>query len=102
MLKKKKFSIRGEKFGPFKIFINFAPNTGSALQIITILYLYLFICLTMAITKRCQKKKKCRKIWRGGLKETIKIMLIGPPQLHFIEDGIKITATDKKYYQMEN
>ena len=43
--------------------------------------------------KRCQKKK-CRKRWRGGLKETIELMLIRPPQLQFFEDGIKITATD--------
>ena len=42
------------------------------------------------------KKKKCRKKWRGGLKETIKLMLIRPPQLQFFEDGIKITATDTK------
>ena len=39
-------------------------------------------------------KKKCRKRWRGGLKETIELMLIRPPQLQFFEDGIKITATD--------
>ena len=40
--------------------------------------------------------KKCRKKWRGGLKETIKLMLIRPPQLQFFEDGIKITATGYK------
>ena len=39
-------------------------------------------------------KKKCRERWRGGLKETIELMLIRPPQLQFFEDGIKITATD--------
>ena len=39
-------------------------------------------------------KKKCRKKWRGGLKEAIELMLIRPPQLQFFEDGIKITATD--------
>ena len=59
------------------------------------LYLYLFICHTITIiTKKCQKK--CRKKWRGGLKETIELMLIRPPQLQFFEDGIKITATDTK------
>ena len=42
--------------------------------------------------------KKCRKKWRGGLKETIELMLIRPPQLQFFEDGIKITVTDTKYY----
>ena len=47
-------------------------------------------------------QKKCRKNWRGGLKETIKLMLIRPPQLQFFEDGIKITATDTKYYWMED
>ena len=52
------------------------------------LYLYLFICHTITIiTKRCQKK--CRKKWRGGLKETIELMLIRPPQLQFFEDGKK-------------
>ena len=29
-----------------------------------------------------------------GLKETIELMLIRPPQLQFFEDGVKITATD--------
>ena len=38
--------------------------------------------------------KKCRKKWRGGLKETIELMLIRPPQLQFFEDGITITVTD--------
>ena len=46
--------------------------------------------------------KKCRKKYRGGLKQTIKLMLIKPPQLQFFEGGIKITATDTKYYQVEN
>ena len=31
-----------------------------------------------------------------GLKETMELMLIRPPQLQFFEDGIKITATDTK------
>ena len=44
--------------------------------------------------KKMPKKIKCRKRWRGGLKETIELMLIRPPQLQFFEDGIKITATD--------
>ena len=52
----------------------------------------LFICHTITIiTKRCQKKNICRKRWRGGLKETIELMLIRPPHLQFFEDGIKIT-----------
>ena len=29
-------------------------------------------------------------------------MLIRPPQLQLFESGIKITATDRKYYQVEN
>ena len=41
-------------------------------------------------------QKKCRKKWRGGLKETIELILIRPPQLQFLEDGTKITATDTK------
>ena len=65
------------------------------------LYLHIFICHTITIiTKKCQKK--CRKKWRGGLKETIELMLIRTPQLQFFEGGIKITATDTKYYQVEN
>ena len=40
-----------------------------------------------------KKNKKFRKRWQGGLKETIELMLIRPPQLQFFEDGIKITAT---------
>ena len=43
--------------------------------------------------KMPKEKKKCRKRWRGGLKETIELMLIRLPQLQFFEDGIKITAT---------
>ena len=41
-------------------------------------------------------KKKCRKKWRGGLKDTIELMLIRPPQLQLFEDGMTITATDTK------
>ena len=41
-------------------------------------------------------KKNCRKKWRGGLKKTIELMLIRPPQLQFFEDRIKITVTDTK------
>ena len=44
----------------------------------------------ITITKRYKKGKKK---WQGYLKETIKLMLIRPPQLQFFEDGIKITAT---------
>ena len=66
------------------------------LNICIYLFIYLFICHTITIiTKKCQEKK-CRKKWRGGLKETIELMLITPPQLQFFEDGIKITATDTK------
>ena len=39
---------------------------------------------------------KCRKKWRGGLKKTIELMLIRPPQLQLFKDGIKINATDTK------
>ena len=53
---------------------------------ICILYLFIYHTITI-ITKKCQKK--CRKKWRGGLKETIELMLIRPPQLQFFEDGIK-------------
>ena len=34
--------------------------------------------------------------------ESIELMLIRPPQSQFFEDGIKVTATGTKYYQVEN
>ena len=55
-------------------------------------YFYLF-ATQLHYLKMLKEKKKCRKRWRGGLKETIELMLIRPPQLQFFEDGIKITAT---------
>ena len=42
--------------------------------------------------KKMLKKNVGR--WRGGLNETIELMLIRPPRLQFFQDGIKITATD--------
>ena len=60
-----------------------------------ILYcIYLFA--TRLQSQKDAKKKKCRKKWRRGLKDTINLMLTRPPQLQFFEDGIKITATDTK------
>ena len=56
--------------------------------------IYLFATRLQSLQRNA--KKKCRKKWRGGLKETIELMLIRPPQLQFFEDGIKITATDTK------
>ena len=50
---------------------------------------------------RLRLPKECGKKWRQGLKETIKLMLIRPPQLQFFKDGIEITAMDTKYV-MEN
>ena len=32
---------------------------------------------------------------------SVKLMLIRPSQLQFFKDGIKITATNTKYYKME-
>ena len=55
-------------------------------------YFYLF-ATQLHYLKMLKEKKKCRKRWRGGLKETIELILIRPPQLQFFEDGIKITAT---------
>ena len=60
------------------------------------LYLYLFYLPHDYNNYKEMPPKKCRKKWRGGLKETIELMLIRPPQLKFFEDGIKITATDTK------
>ena len=56
-------------------------------------YFYLFATQLHYLKMLKEKKKKCRKRWRGGLKETIELILIRPPQLQFFEDGIKITAT---------
>ena len=33
-----------------------------------------------------KEKKNCTKRWRGGLKKTIELMLIRPPQLQFFEE----------------
>ena len=49
-----------------------------------------------------KEKKKCRKRWRGGLKETIELILIRPPQLQFFEDGIKIKLTVKLTVKLAN
>ena len=65
----------------------------------SIVFVFVFIYLPHDYNNYIQKdakKKKCRKKWRGGLKEAIELMLIRPPQLQFFEDGIKITATDTK------
>ena len=36
-----------------------------------------------------------KRMSKGNYK---RLMLIRPPQLQFFKDGIKITATDTKYY----
>ena len=56
------------------------------------IFRHLFICHTHDYNnyKKVYQKKKCRKKWRGGLKETIGLILIRPPQLQFLEDGTKI------------
>ena len=61
---------------------------------------FVFVFYLPHITRLQLQKdtKKCGKKWRGGLKETIKVILIRPPQLQFVKDGIKITAIDTKYY----
>ena len=59
-------------------------------------FVFVFIYLPHDYNNYKEMPKKCRKKWRGGLKETIELMLIRPPQLQFFEDGIKITATDTK------
>ena len=50
---------------------------------------FVFIYLPHDYNNYKKMPKKCRKKWRGGLKETIELMLIRPPQLQF-------TATDTK------
>ena len=54
---------------------------------------------TITIIKRY---KKCRKKWRGCLKETIKLMFIRPPRLQFFpEEGTKITAKNCYYRDIQ-
>ena len=57
---------------------------------------FVFIYLSHDYNNYKKMPKKCRKKWRGGLKDTIELMLIRPPQLQLFEDGITITATDTK------
>ena len=65
------------------------------------LFIYLFTTHYKLHDYNYKKIQKCRKKWQGGLKETLKLMLIRPPRLQFFKDGIKITATDTNYYQKE-
>ena len=62
---------------------------------IYIYYTFVFIYLTQNYNNY-KEMPKCRKKWRGGLKKTIELMLIRPPQLQLFKDGIKINATDTK------
>ena len=57
---------------------------------------FVFIYLPHDYNNYKKMPKNCRKKWRGGLKDTIELMLIRPPQLQLFEDGITITATDTK------
>ena len=63
---------------------------------------YLFATRATRLQLQKDAKKNCRKKWRGSLKESIERMFIRPPQSQFFEHGIKITATETKYYQVEN
>ena len=47
---------------------------GGERGIVCICILYLFFATRLQVQKDAQSK--CRKNWRGGLKETIKLMLI--------------------------
>ena len=70
--------------------------------LLTLVFVFVFNIYLPHDYNHKKMPKKCRKKYRGGLKQTIKLMLIRPPQLQFFEGGIKITATDTKYYQVEN
>ena len=55
----------------------------------SILFVFVFVFIYLPNDYNNYKempKKKCKKKWRGDLKETIELMLIRPPQL-FFEDG---------------
>ena len=66
------------------------------------IYIYIYIYYTFVFIylphnyNNYKEMPKCRKKWRGGLKKTIELMLIRPPQLQLFKDGIKINATDTK------
>ena len=65
------------------------------------IYIYIYICTFVFIYlphnyNNYKEMPICRKKWRGGLKKTIELMLIRPPQLQLFKDGIKINATDTK------
>ena len=61
-----------------------------------VLYCIVFIYLPHDYNNYKKIPKKCRKKWRGGVKETKELILIRPPQLQFFEDGTKVTVTDTK------
>ena len=46
-------------------------------------------------------KKMQEEMARRPKGNSVKLMLIRPSQLQFFKDGIKITATNTKYYKME-
>ena len=61
------------------------------------IYMHTFVFIYLPHNYNNYKEMpKCRKKWRGGLKKTIELMLIRPPQLQLFKDGIKINATDTK------
>ena len=49
-------------------------------------YLYLFATQSQLQTDT----EKCKRKWRGGLKESIKLMLIIASRLQFFKDGINL------------
>ena len=51
---------------------------------------YLHFYLFSTRSKLQKDTKKCRKKWREGLKESIKLMLFIPSQLQFLKDGINL------------
>ena len=56
-------------------------NCVSLFILFYLFILFIFICHTHDYNnyKKVYQKKKCGKKWRGGLKETIELILIRPP-----------------------
>ena len=63
----------------FHGFLSDLQNNENCRFVFLFVFIYLPHDYNKIITKKYQKK--CKKKWRGGLKEIVELMLIRPPQL---------------------